>query len=75
MDRFVNYVLFHRVQNAKGKTSPLRVLVSSVKTEGVLALWQGMLPMYIKMAPHNIFVFIFFEQMQNTYKMVTRNIE
>ncbi|VEN48608.1 unnamed protein product [Callosobruchus maculatus] len=62
-----------RYQNMKvvdGKpeySSPVHVLTSVVKNEGVLALWRGFLPYYFKIGPHTVLTFIFLEQFNKAY--------
>lgn len=39
-----------------------------LKNEGPLALWKGFTPYYCRLAPHTVFLFIFFEQLQRLYR-------
>jgi len=63
-----------RIQNMKmidGKpeySGGLDVLSKVVKREGVMALWKGFTPYYMRLGPHTVLTFIFLEQMNKTYK-------
>lgn len=62
----------YRVQNSENGASQLTVLRNIVRNEGVLALWSGMLPTYMKIGPMTVLVFIFLEQLNLLYyKMAT----
>lgn len=39
-----------------------------VKNEGVLSLWKGLGPWYIRGGGHTIFLFIFLEEYQKIYR-------
>ena len=40
------------------------VLMKVVRNEGVLALWKGFTPCYLRIGPHTVLTFIFLEQFQ-----------
>jgi len=44
------------------------VLIKTVRSEGVLALWKGFTPYFMRLGPHTILTFILMEQMNNLYK-------
>nr|CAI5851354.1 unnamed protein product [Callosobruchus analis] len=48
-------------------SSPVHVLTYVIKNEGVLALWKGFLPYYLKIGPHTVLTFIFLEQFNQAY--------
>ncbi|KAL0822036.1 hypothetical protein ABMA28_005408 [Loxostege sticticalis] len=56
-----------QVQYAPKGTSQMSVLMSIVKNEGVLALWKGLLPTYLKIGPMTVLTFIFLEQLNALY--------
>jgi len=43
-------------------------LVDTAKTEGVLKLWSGFTPAYLRLAPQTVLVFVFLEQMNHMYR-------
>lgn len=43
------------------------VLGKVVKQEGVLALWKGFIPYYLRIGPHTVLTFVFLEQMCQYY--------
>ncbi|XP_013195541.1 mitochondrial 2-oxoglutarate/malate carrier protein [Amyelois transitella] len=59
-----------RVQNATEGASQFKVFFDIIKYEGPLALWNGFLPCLIKVAPHTILTFMFFEQLVVLYRMI-----
>jgi len=38
-----------------------------IKNEGVLSLWSGFMPYYLRLGPHTVLTFIFLEQIKNLY--------
>merc|ERR1712233_58678 len=38
-----------------------------IKNEGVLSLWSGFMPYYLRLGPHTVLAFIFLEQIKNLY--------
>ncbi|XP_075980591.1 mitochondrial 2-oxoglutarate/malate carrier protein-like [Anticarsia gemmatalis] len=56
-----------RVQNAAKGTSQLAVLNNVIRNEGILALWSGLLPTYLKIGPHTVLCFVFLEQLNALY--------
>ena len=38
-----------------------------IKNEGVLSLWSGFWPYYLRLGPHTVLTFIFLEQIKNLY--------
>lgn len=38
-----------------------------IKGEGVLSLWSGFMPYYLRLGPHTVLTFIFIEQIKNLY--------
>jgi len=44
-------------------SGPLNVLSQTIATEGVFSLWKGFTPYFLRLGPHTILTFIFFEQM------------
>ncbi|KAF9243776.1 mitochondrial carrier [Melanogaster broomeanus] len=45
-------------------TSPLRVLVKSVREEGVMFMFKGWTPAFMRLGPNTILMFVFFEQLK-----------
>lgn len=45
-------------------------LVRTVQKEGVFKLWKGFTPYYMRVGPHTVFTFIFFEQLNNLTKKI-----
>lgn len=43
-------------------TGALDCLTKTVKAEGVLSLWKGFTPYYLRLGPHTVLTFIFLEQ-------------
>lgn len=47
------------------------VLMTTVRKEGVLSLWKGFWPYYLRLGPHTVFTFIFSEKLRLlAYKLV-----
>jgi len=42
--------------------------VKIVRSEGVVSLWKGFTPYYLRVGPHTVLTFIFFEQLSKAYK-------
>ncbi|KHJ43859.1 hypothetical protein D918_05912 [Trichuris suis] len=42
-----------------------------VKKEGILALWKGFTPYYLRLGPHTVLTFVFLEQMKTAYLNVS----
>ncbi|VEU22939.1 DEKNAAC104105 [Brettanomyces naardenensis] len=58
-------VIKTRVMNASTKgESPIRILVDSVKKEGVRFMFRGWLPSFVRLGPHTIITFIGMEQLR-----------
>lgn len=55
-------------QNTEGKGStykgPFDCFFKTIKTEGVLGLYKGAIAHYLRVGPHTILTFVFFEQMK-----------
>ncbi|KAL1239474.1 Mitochondrial 2-oxoglutarate/malate carrier protein [Trichinella pseudospiralis] len=51
----------------------LDVWLKIARTEGPQALWKGFTPYYIRIAPHTVLMFIFFEQINRTYLSYKRD--
>merc|ERR1711957_231383 len=45
-------------------TGPMDVIRKTVNTEGVVGVYRGLLPNYMRLAPYNILVFVFLEQLR-----------
>lgn len=63
-----------RLQNMKAGpdgTVPYKgtadVLVKVVRSEGVLALWRGFVPYWLRLGQHTVYTFIIFEQINAAY--------
>lgn len=52
----------------------LDVWKKTIMTEGVSALWKGVVPYYARVAPHTILLFIFCEQLTMLYKHYVMDI-
>lgn len=44
------------------------VMSKTVRKEGVTALWKGFVPLYARIAPHTILLFIFVEKLTSLYR-------
>lgn len=44
------------------------VIVKIYKNEGLFSLWKGFWPYYLRLGPHTILTFIFFEKLLNLYR-------
>lgn len=61
--------------NGGGVTTPAAKLyegtihcgMQTVRTEGVMALYKGFIPAWLRMGPWNIIFFITYEQLKNLY--------
>merc|ERR1712032_1448829 len=62
-------VLKSRIQNsAPGMyAGVLDCMGRTVKAEGVLALWKGFLPAFVKLAPHTVISFIIMDNLSKWY--------
>jgi len=49
-------------------TGAVDVLTKVVKKEGVLSLWKGFTPYYMRLGPHTVITFILLEQLNQAYK-------
>jgi len=47
------------------------VLMKTVKNDGVLRLWRGFTPYFLKVGPHTVFTFLIFEQCRNMFGKVS----
>ena len=61
---------WHRARNtveARGSCSYLNGIVDcltkTIKAEGVLALWKGFMPAFIKLTPHTVISFVILEKL------------
>eukprot|EP01060_Flectonema_neradi_P003362 TRINITY_DN12156_c1_g1_i2.p1 TRINITY_DN12156_c1_g1~~TRINITY_DN12156_c1_g1_i2.p1 ORF type:complete len:278 (+),score=41.42 TRINITY_DN12156_c1_g1_i2:90-923(+) len=57
-----------RLMSSGGSTSLLSCLVSTVKEEGVLALYKGSFPNWMRKGPHCTIQFILYEQIKSQYQ-------
>ncbi|KAL8595989.1 hypothetical protein ACOMHN_018301 [Nucella lapillus] len=48
-------------------SSSMDCLLQTVKTEGVMALYKGFIPNWLRLGPWNIIFFMTYEQLKNTY--------
>ncbi|KAJ8609817.1 hypothetical protein CTAYLR_008113 [Chrysophaeum taylorii] len=53
-------------------TSALHCLVATVSSEGSLALWKGIIPVYCRQAPFNLFNYIIMEFLLDTFARKSR---
>jgi len=72
--RMMNQKNLKTQNSAKGATvteaiyrSSLDCLVRTVKTEGVMALYKGFIPNWLRLGPWNIIFFMTYEQLKKTY--------
>lgn len=49
-------------------TGVLDVLVKTVKAEGVLSLWRGFMPYFLRLGPHTVISLTVLEQFTALYK-------
>ncbi|KAJ8712552.1 hypothetical protein PYW07_005394 [Mythimna separata] len=63
-----------RVQNSEKGLGQFQILSQTIKNEGVLTLWTGMIPTYAKIGPLTILIFIFLEQLNKLYFKATGQI-
>lgn len=56
------------VTGAKLYKSTLQTVAAVAKTDGVLALWSGFPPYYLRCGGHTVFMFISVEYFRNMYK-------
>jgi len=54
-------------------TGAIDCMVKAIKNEGVLSLWKGFTPYFLKVGPHTILTFIFVEQMNKIYTNLKSN--
>ncbi|XP_004363712.2 solute carrier family 25, partial [Capsaspora owczarzaki ATCC 30864] len=61
-----------RLQNMHDKeySGVLDVWRKTVRKEGVLALWRGFTPYYLRLGPHTVVTFILLEQLNKLYRSV-----
>uniref|UniRef100_A0A183A845 UCP5 protein n=1 Tax=Echinostoma caproni TaxID=27848 RepID=A0A183A845_9TREM len=65
-----------RIQNMRivdGKPeyrNMLDVFVRVVQNEGILALWKGFTPYFLRIGPHTVLTFIFLEQLSRGYRRI-----
>jgi solute carrier family 25 oxoglutarate transporter 11 len=59
-----------RIQTMKNNEykNALDVIVKVVQKEGFFALWKGFTPYFLRLGPHTIFTFIFYENMMKWYQ-------
>ncbi|XP_063895324.1 mitochondrial 2-oxoglutarate/malate carrier protein [Helicoverpa armigera] len=62
-----------RVQNSAEGMSQFAVLSKIIRNEGVLSLWSGLLPTYMKIGPMTVLIFMFLEQMKRLYHKYERD--
>lgn len=48
-------------------TGTVDVLTKVIRQEGFFSLWKGFVPYFLRLGQHTIYVFIFFEQMNQAY--------
>jgi solute carrier family 25 (mitochondrial oxoglutarate transporter), member 11 len=57
-----------KVVNGKGEYSGmLDALAKTVRQEGVLSLWRGFTPYFLRLGPHTVLTFVALEQMKSAY--------
>lgn len=61
-----NYIITDRKSNNVYKGS-LDCLIQTVKNEGIMALYKGFIPAWIRMGPWNIIFFVTFEQLKKIF--------
>ena len=61
--------LFHvvRTMNSSNPEGPLKILYSTVRTEGVLCLFRGWLPSYLRLGPHALICFPLLESIRHAF--------
>ena len=47
--------------------SAIDVFRRVIAEEGVLALWKGFTPFYLRLGPHTVLTLVFLEQLNNSY--------
>ena len=52
---------------AKIYEGTMHCAIQTVRTEGVMALYKGFIPAWLRMGPWNIIFFITYEQLKNLY--------
>ena len=46
---------------------PLDVITKAIKNEGILSLWRGFTPYFLRLGPHTLLTFVFLEQFRFMY--------
>lgn len=59
--------LISRVQSAFEPQSQFKVLMAIIRNEGILALWSGLIPTYLKAAPSIVLVYVLMEHLNAFY--------
>ena len=49
-------------------TGAVDVVKKVVKNEGILSLWKGFTPYFLRLGPHTVFTFIFIEQLTKIWR-------
>eukprot|EP01091_Cochliopodium_minus_P002392 TRINITY_DN12257_c0_g1_i1.p1 TRINITY_DN12257_c0_g1~~TRINITY_DN12257_c0_g1_i1.p1 ORF type:complete len:286 (+),score=75.50 TRINITY_DN12257_c0_g1_i1:34-891(+) len=62
-------ILKTRIQTMKDQTykSPLDCLKKTIQVEGVLSLWKGFSPYFLRLGPQTVFTWIFMEQLYRLF--------
>ena len=61
-------VVKSRIMSAKGKMSLLGIISTAQKEEGLLWMFRGWTPSFIRLGPQTIFTMLFFEQHKKYYR-------
>ncbi|TFK30707.1 dicarboxylic acid transporter [Coprinopsis marcescibilis] len=61
-------VVRSRVMASSEGLSPAKVLVDSLRQEGIRFLFKGWTPAFIRLAPNTILLFVFYEQIKRSWK-------
>ncbi|RMD40689.1 hypothetical protein DV735_g4432, partial [Chaetothyriales sp. CBS 134920] len=61
-------VIKTRIMSAEGKTSITEIFLKAQRTEGLLWVFKGWVPSFMRLGPHTIFTMIFLEQHKKYYR-------
>jgi dicarboxylate transporter 10 len=62
-------VLRSRIMASSGNTTVTQILRQSFREEGIRFLFKGWTPAFIRMAPNTVLLFVFYEQLKNTWRI------
>lgn len=51
-------------------TGPWSALRTTVREDGLGALWKGFLPRYVRLGPHTVLLLVFYEQLRQRFGVV-----